>query len=48
MQEYVYVRLCIGTVPEKLERIPDQLLEIKFGTINVAPNMTMKMSQVRV
>jgi len=36
-----------GTVPEKLERIPDQLLEIKFGTINVAPNMTMKMSQMQ-
>jgi len=35
-----------GTVPDKLERVPDQLLQIKFGDINVAPNMTMLMSQM--
>jgi len=35
------------TVPEKLERVPDQLLQIQFGALNVAPNQTVLMSQLQ-
>jgi len=36
-----------GTVPEKLERVPDQLLQIQFGPLSIAPNMTVLISQLQ-
>jgi len=36
-----------GVVPEKLERIPEQLLSVQFGPFNVKPNDTMLMSQMQ-
>ena len=44
---YFYSHLISGVVPEKLERIPEQLLSVQFGPFNVKPNDTMLMSQVR-
>jgi len=36
-----------GTVPDKLERVPDQLLQIQFGPLSIAPNMTVLISQLQ-